>query len=101
MVLPLLLLPLASSQAGSEPSGGVGSGGAKGITYSPYSDNGGCKSSSQIASEIAQLSGFNVIRLYGVDCDQVAAVLKAKTSSQNFSLVFSMFLVVLHLVLKV
>ncbi|KHC40032.1 hypothetical protein MGQ_02383 [Candida albicans P76067] len=73
----------SSSQAGSEPSGGVGSGGAKGITYSPYSDNGGCKSESQIASEIAQLSGFNVIRLYGVDCDQVSAVLKAKTSSQK------------------
>ena len=73
----------SSSQAGSEPSGGVGSGGAKGITYSPYSDNGGCKSESQIASEIAQLSGFDVIRLYGVDCDQVSAVLKAKTSSQK------------------
>lgn len=60
MVLPLLLLlPLLRLlKPGSEPSGGVGSGGAKGITYSPYSDNGGCKSESQIASEIAQLSGL-------------------------------------------
>ncbi|CAX44189.1 cell surface mannoprotein, putative [Candida dubliniensis CD36] len=73
----------SSTESGSEPSSGVGSGGAKGITYSPYSDNGGCKSSSQIASEVAQLSGFDIIRLYGVDCDQVSAVLKAKSSSQK------------------
>ncbi|CAH2354775.1 cell surface mannoprotein Mp65p [[Candida] railenensis] len=73
----------ASSTAATTGSTSVGSGGAKGITYSPYSDDGGCKSSSDIASEIAKLSGFNIIRLYGVDCDQVSAVLASKTSSQK------------------
>ena len=92
MVLPLLLLlPLLRLQAGSEPSGGVGSGGAKGITYSPYSDNGGCKSESQIASEVAKLSGFDVIRLYGVDCSQVEAVLKLKLHLKNFRWYFRCF----------
>ena len=73
----------ATGSASSQPSGGAGSSGAKGITYSPYSDDGGCKSSSQIASEIQQLSGYNIIRLYGVDCDQVNAVMSAKSDSQK------------------
>ncbi|KAI5952237.1 MP65 [Candida jiufengensis] len=73
--------PAPQSTSGSSSS--VGSGGAKGVTYTPYSDNGGCKSSSQIASEVAQLSGFDIIRLYGVDCDQVAQVLKSKSSNQK------------------
>lgn len=72
----------ASSGSGSIPSS-VGSGGAKGITYSPYTNNGGCKSSSQIKSELEKLSGFDIIRLYGTDCDQVAAVLSAKSPSQK------------------
>lgn len=74
----------SSTSSGSDStSSGVGKGGAKGITYSPYSDDGGCKSSSQIQKEISQLSGFDIIRLYGVDCDQVAQVLSSKTSSQK------------------
>ncbi|EMG49344.1 MP65 Cell surface mannoprotein MP65 [Candida maltosa Xu316] len=75
--------PASSASAPSTGDVSVGAGGAKGVTYSPYSDDGGCKSSSQIASEVAQLSGFNIIRLYGVDCDQVAQVLKAKTADQK------------------
>lgn len=67
----------SSSETGSFSSSG------KGIVYSPYSDSGDCKSSSQIASEVAQLADYDLIRIYGVDCDQVNAVLKAKTSSQK------------------
>ncbi|KAG5419087.1 MP65 [Candida metapsilosis] len=73
----------SSSSSSSTSSSSVGSGGAKGITYTPYADDGNCKTSSQIASDVAELSGFDVIRLYGVDCDQVAQVLQAKTSSQK------------------
>lgn len=72
-----------SSSSSSDSSSNVGSGGAKGVTYTPYADNGNCKTSSQIASEVAELSGFDVIRLYGVDCDQVAQVLQAKASGQK------------------
>lgn len=74
----------ASSVASSTASSsGSFDGGAKGITYSPYADDGTCKSSSTIATEVAALSGFSIIRLYGVDCDQVSAVLAAKASGQK------------------
>ena len=76
----------SSSKPSSTDSGSIGSGGAKGITYSPYSDSGSCKSASDIASELSTLSGYDIIRLYGVDCDQVSAVLQAKSSNQKLFL---------------
>lgn len=59
---------------------------AKGISYSPYSDDGGCKSESTIKSEISEVSDYQIIRLYGTDCDQVANVLKHKGNSQKLFL---------------
>lgn len=55
----------------------------KGITYSPYTDAGGCKTKEQIASEFEALTGYEIIRLYGVDCSQVEYVLAAMSSSQK------------------
>lgn len=57
-----------------------------GITYTPYLDDGNCKTASQIATELATLSAYDNIRLYGVDCDQVAAVLAGKSKSQKLFL---------------
>ncbi|SCU98830.1 LAMI_0F16402g1_1 [Lachancea mirantina] len=76
----------SSSQASSSSGPSVGSGGAKGITYTPYSDSGACKAASEVASDLASLTGFDIIRLYGVDCDQVASVLQAKKSNQKLFL---------------
>ena len=74
----------SDSSSGSYDIGdSTGDGGAKGITYSPYNADGTCKSTSDVASDLAQLTGFDVIRLYGVDCNQVPNVLAAKTSSQK------------------
>lgn len=74
----------AASSSGSDSlESGSFSAGSKGITYTPYSNDGGCKSSSQIQSEVKKLSGFEILRLYGVDCDQVKQVLKAKSSKQK------------------
>lgn len=67
----------ASSSSSSDASG------AKGITYSPYTNSGSCKDSSTIKSDIEMLSDFDVIRLYDTDCSGVEAVLSAKTSSQK------------------
>lgn len=76
--------PASSSDSVSVPSSsGSFDGAAKGITYSPYSDDGGCKSSSQIKSEIQKLSGYETIRLYGVDCNQVDAALSGFASGQK------------------
>lgn len=72
-----------SAPQSTETSSGNFDGGAKGITYSPYSDDGGCKSSSEIASDIAKLSAFEIIRIYGVDCNQAEAVLSSIGSNQK------------------
>lgn len=76
----------SSSAASSTESVSVGSAGALGITYSPYTSSGGCKSASQVAADLAELTGYSVIRLYGTDCDQVANVYAAKQDSQKLFL---------------
>lgn len=76
----------AASSTSTSSSSSVGSGGALGITYSPYSNSGGCKSSSEIASELEKLTGFDHIRLYAADCNQVGAVYAAKASNQKLFL---------------
>lgn len=58
----------------------------KGITYSPYTASGACKSLSEVQSDVAQLSEYGIIRLYGVDCDQVENVLQAKADGQQLFL---------------
>lgn len=57
--------------------------GAKGITYSPYANDGSCKSADTIQSDIAKLSSFDLIRLYATDCSGVENVLAALGSSQK------------------
>lgn len=59
------------------------SGAAKGITYSPYNADGTCKSASDVKTEVSALSSYEIIRLYGVDCNQVENVLAALTSDQK------------------
>lgn len=46
------------------------------VTYTPYTDDGGCKSATAIASDVASISaaGFSAIRLYATDCDGLALV---------------------------
>ena len=75
-----------SSEASSVPASADLGSGSKGITYSPYTDSGMCKSTSEVATDLAKLTEFGVIRLYGVDCDQVANVLQAKTANQKLFL---------------
>ena len=52
-----------------------------GVTYSPYNEDNSCKSSSQVSQDLSMLSSYGVIRLYGVDCDQVANVASASSSA--------------------
>ncbi|ODV91751.1 glycoside hydrolase family 17 protein [Tortispora caseinolytica NRRL Y-17796] len=78
----------SSSSSGSGTSG-LSFGAA--IVYSPYSSSGGCKDANTIASEIAQLSAYDVIRIYGVDCNQVPNILSALASHQKlFAGIFNM-----------
>lgn len=69
----------AAAPSSSSSSSGSFTGGSKGIVYSPYKV-GGCKTADEVKSDLAQLSGYEVIRIYGVDCDQVPNVLAATCS---------------------
>jgi len=79
------LVVAASSKSSSAPastsstksSSSQGPGFASAIAYSPYNNDGTCKSASQVAADFGGITGYDVVRLYGVDCDQVATVLAA------------------------
>ncbi|KAH3687546.1 hypothetical protein WICPIJ_001468 [Wickerhamomyces pijperi] len=68
-----------TASSGSTPQG-------KGITYSPYTSSGQCKTLAEVKSDLEKLTSYEIIRLYGVDCSQVEFVLQAKTSSQKLFL---------------
>ncbi|KAF5096046.1 hypothetical protein D0Z00_002919 [Geotrichum galactomycetum] len=86
-----------SSSGQAEPSASgkttqdfQGNGGARGIVYSPYKV-GGCKTAEEVKTDVAKLSGFSLIRIYGVDCNQVSNVLAALAPGQKLFLgVFDM-----------
>ena len=65
----------SSPDAGTAPYKG-GPGFSSGVTYTPYNGDHSCKSESQIAQDLADIQSYQVVRLYGTDCDQVAKVLK-------------------------
>ena len=67
-----------------------GPGFSSGISYSPYNEDNSCKSSSQVAQDLAAINGFSVIRLYGTDCDQIANVLAA-TKDKGISLFLGIY----------
>lgn len=73
----------AQSTAQSNNSGSGSYSGAKGITYSPYSNSGQCKSSSEIASDMEKLSEFTLIRVYAPDCNVISALLDSLSSNQQ------------------
>lgn len=48
-----------------------------GITYSPYNGDGTCKTQDQVNTDFDQINGYQVVRMYGVDCNQVVTILSA------------------------
>lgn len=55
-----------------------------GITYSPYKGSGGCKTADDVDADFAVIAkDYGVIRLYGVDCDQVATAYAAAKKYGN------------------
>ncbi|CAH2350589.1 probable family 17 glucosidase Scw10p [[Candida] railenensis] len=81
----------SSSSSGSSDSGEYASNikyaeEAKGITYSPYNKDDSCKDASTVASDIAKLSAFSLIRLYSTDCSGIENVLASINSNQQLFL---------------
>ncbi|KAK2768688.1 hypothetical protein FQN54_000544 [Arachnomyces sp. PD_36] len=63
------------------PSGDYPSG--LGICYAPYNDDGSCKSQSQVNADFDQLTEYSLVRIYGVDCNQVTTVLNAAKATNK------------------
>lgn len=88
--------PSSSSSGSSPSSSSSGSGdydesisaasGAKGMTYSPYTKSNNCKTAQEVASDIAKLSDYDIIRLYSTDCQGIENVLAAMSSHQTLFL---------------
>jgi len=74
------------------PGGGGGGGGSSGpgfssaISYTPYNADNSCKSTQQVATDLQQATPYEVIRLYGTDCNQVANVIAATNGKVNLFL---------------
>ena len=95
------------ASSGSTPSGSAGSVALHGVSvpsfdsskpfavaYSPYTSSGGCKDVSAIASDLQSITaaGFQCIRLYGTDCNQVPNVLSAlESTGSNLKLFLGVF----------
>lgn len=47
-----------------------------GITYSPYTKGGQCKTADEVASDMKMLRSYGLIRLYNVDCSGIQNVMK-------------------------
>ncbi|GMM38063.1 putative family 17 glucosidase [Saccharomycopsis crataegensis] len=59
---------------------------AKGIAYTPYTAAGECKTTSEVAEDLKTIADYDIIRLYGTDCNQVSNVLAGKADSQKLFL---------------
>ncbi|KAL2850963.1 glycoside hydrolase superfamily [Aspergillus pseudodeflectus] len=51
-----------------------------GISYSPYNADSTCKNQAQVDQDIARLTHYAFVRIYGVDCDQARKVVNAAKS---------------------
>lgn len=73
--------PATSSSTSPAPPGDYPSG--LGICYAPYNDDGSCKNQKQVDSDFELLTQYSLIRIYGVDCNQVTTVLNAAKASNK------------------
>ncbi|KAL1869833.1 hypothetical protein Plec18167_007759 [Paecilomyces lecythidis] len=48
-----------------------------GISYSPYNDDSSCKTQDQVDSDFEKMTGYHLVRIYGVDCNQITTVTNA------------------------
>ncbi|KAB8532551.1 hypothetical protein FH972_025496 [Carpinus fangiana] len=47
------------------------------IVYSPYNNDGSCKTAGEVKSDFEKIEGYSGVRIYGTDCGQVANVIAA------------------------
>ncbi len=75
------LVPGAAPSQEVKPPGSGTASTMPGVTYSPYNSDGTCKTAGRVLSDFQQLSGkYSLVRIYGVDCDQVNSIMPAASS---------------------
>ncbi|KAF7591491.1 hypothetical protein BBP40_001480 [Aspergillus hancockii] len=74
--------PASSSSSATAVPTGV-SGKQMGMTYSPYTNEGGCQSKSQVLQDVATIAkkGFSHIRVYSTDCNSLEYI--GEAAKQN------------------
>ena len=79
------MAPASSLEPSANPSPEVSSSSGPGfssaVAYTPYNADQSCKSTSQVAADFQKISGYEVVRLYGTDCNQISNVIAATHSS--------------------
>lgn len=73
--------PEPSPSPSPKVSGSSGPGFSSAVAYTPYNADQSCKSTSQVAADFQKISGYEVVRLYGTDCNQVSNVIAATHGS--------------------
>ncbi|KAK5135179.1 hypothetical protein LTR08_005566 [Meristemomyces frigidus] len=68
----------AAASTSSASSGSANSGYT--ISYSPYNSDNSCKDQDQVTSDFAMITGYDMVRLYGTDCNQTVTVLNAASA---------------------
>ena len=81
--------PSAAASSSNPPATG------QAITYSPYLASSGCRTAAQVKTDITFLLQKNpnitLLRLYGVDCNQISNVLAALPPNSNIQLFAGLF----------
>ncbi|SMR60289.1 unnamed protein product [Zymoseptoria tritici ST99CH_1E4] len=72
------------------PTNNNGSTNGLGLTYTPYTSAGGCKSAEQVMADFEKWDGYGLYRIYGVDCDQVCNVIAA-VKAKNAKIMLGVF----------
>ena len=73
--------PKPSPEISGSGGGSNGPGFGSAVAYTPYNADQSCKSTSQVAADFQKISGFDVVRLYGTDCNQIGNVIAATHSN--------------------
>ena len=75
------IAPASSPNPSSEGSSSNGPGFSSAVAYTPYNADQSCKSTLQVAADFQKISDYEVVRLYGTDCNQISNVIAATHSS--------------------
>lgn len=82
--------PVASSSAIS-PATKLGTSGLFCVAYAPYNADGSCKSAKQVMADFGVIAAsYGLVRVYGVDCNQIPAVYAA-AKANNLKVMYGIF----------